>query len=314
VVFNDYAGQVVPIEWHYWGGDPFYTFSWATADIQARSAYYGGWDYVPHFRYDGKQISDLFGTGPAYPEFFAFFRHTLDSLLTIPSPFKINLEQLVSEDWDSVYVSIDVIAVDSVLYDTTPDLYMAVVEEYHTYPGYSEWDYSFRDMKPDSDGEVITIQMGDSLHFDWVYPINAIYNQDAIITSVFVQNDPDGTVIPKQRNKVMQAASAKVVDVAGVSAGDQPSVIYLGKNSPNPFTTQTTISYALGIAGNVRLSVYSATGRLVTRLVDDDLQPGSYQATWDGRDSFGNEVGSGMYYYQLELDNLTRSGRMVILK
>lgn len=315
MVFNDYAGQVVPIEYHYWGGDPFYTFSWATADIQARAAYYGGWDYVPHFRYDGKKIQDLYGTGPAYPEFFLFLRQTLDSLLTIPSPFKINLEQYPSEDWDSVYVSIDVVAVDTVLYDTTPDLYMAVVEEYHTYLGYPQWDYSFRDMKPDSDGVMITIQKGDSLHFDWVYPIHSVYNQDAIITTVFIQNDPATSVPNLWRNKVMQAASAKVVNVdAGISIGDMPSAIYLGKSSPNPFMTQTTIAYALGVAGKVRLSVYSPTGQLVTHLVDADMQPGAYQATWDGRDRFGREVGSGMYYYQLELNNLTQSGRMVVLR
>jgi hypothetical protein len=311
VVFDEYAGQVAPIEWHYWGGDPFYSFD--STEIAARAAYYSV-SYVPHFRYDGKKISDLFGTAPAYPEFFLFFRHALDSLLAIPSPFRINLTQYPGEDWDSVYVSFDVVAVDTVQYDTTPDLYLAVVEKYHTYPGYPQWDYSFRDIIPDADGEVITIQKGDSLHFDWVYPINDIYNLDAIITTVFIQNDRDESITAEWRNKVMQAANALVNDVSGVAAGDMPSVIYLGKCSPNPFTTQTSIAYALGTAGRVRLAVYSPTGQLVTSLVDAEAKPGAYQATWDGRDRFGREVGSGVYYYQLELNNTRQSGRMVVLK
>jgi hypothetical protein len=311
VVFDEYAGQVAPIEWHYWGGDPFYEFD--STEINVRAAYYSVTG-IPHFRYDGKQISDLFGTAPAYPEFFLFFRRTLDSLLTIPSPFRINLTQHPSEDWDSVYVSFDVVAVDTVQYDTAPDLYLAVVEKYHTYPDTPRWDYSFRDMIPDADGEAIPIQKGDSLHFDWVYPVDAIYNLDALITTVFIQNDRDGSITAEWRNKVMQAASALVSDVAGVAAGDLPSLIYLGKCSPNPFTTQTSIAYALGTAGRVRLAVYSPTGQLVTSLVDADTKPGAYQATWDGRDRFGREVGSGMYYYQLELNNLRQSGRMVILK
>jgi hypothetical protein len=315
VVFDEYAGQVAPIEWHFWGGDPFYTFTWATADIQARSAYYGGWDYVPHFRYDGKKISDLFGTNPNYPEFFIFLRNTLDSLLTIPSPYRINLQQSFSADWDSVYVIFDVVAVDTIIDDTTPDLYLAVVEKYHTYPGYAEWDYSFRDMKPDGDGEMITIQKGDSLHFNWAYPINAIYNLDGVITTVFVQNDPDASVInPKMRNKVMQSASALATNVSGVSIGDTPSVVWMGQAAPNPAASGTRIAYALGMAGKVRLSVYAPTGQLVTRLVDAEHEPGSYSAAWDGRDGGGNRVSSGMYYYKLDALGEVRTGRVVILK
>jgi hypothetical protein len=312
VVFDEYAGQVAPIEYHYWGGDPFYTFN--IPDVTARKNYYNV-TYVPHFRYDGKKIQDLFGTNPAYPEFFAFFRHTLDSLLTIPSAYRINLSQYPSADWDSVYVSFDVIAVDTLVDDTTPDLYLAVIEQYHTYPAVGTWHYSFRDLVPDGDGEVITIQKGDSLHFDWVYPINAIYNLDAIITTVWIQNDPDASVINgKMRNKVMQAASARVMNVASVAWGDAPSQIYLGQSAPNPLTSQATISYSLGIAGQVRLSVYSPTGQLVTRLVDGHVEPGSHAVTWDGRDRFGRGVGSGVYYYCLEALNETRTGSMVVLK
>jgi len=313
VVFDDYSGQVAPIEWHYWGGDPFYTFR--SLEIQARSAYYGGIAYVPHFRYDGKKIQDLYGTSPAYPEFFLFFRRTLDSLAAIPSPYRINLAQYPSEDWDSVYVSFDVVAVDSLVDDTTPDVYLAVVEEYHTYPGYPEWDYSFRDMVPDGDGEAITIQKGDSLHFDWAYPIDPIYNLDAIISTVWVQNDPDGSVInPKMRNKVMQAASAKVTDVSGVAIGETPGAVWLGQSSPNPFASQTTISYALGQAGKVKLSVYAPTGRLVSRLVDGEAGPGIHTVTWDGQDGFGSRVASGVYYYKLEALNEVLTGRMVVVK
>ena len=82
MVFDDYAGQVAPIEWHYWNGDPFYTFRSARDSGPRRLL--RRHRYVPHFRYDGKKIQDLYGTGPAYPEFFLFFRHTLDSLLDHP--------------------------------------------------------------------------------------------------------------------------------------------------------------------------------------------------------------------------------------
>ena len=312
MVFEDYAGQVAPIEWHYWNGDPFYLFD--VADVQTRVGYYGV-TYVPHFRYDGKKIQDLFGTGPAYPEFFSFFRHTLDSLLAIPSPYRINLQQYPSADWDTVYVSFDVVAVDTIIDDTTPDVYLAVVEKYHTYLTYPEWDYSFRDMVPDADGEAISIQKGDSLHFEWAYPINPIFNADAIITTVFIQNDADMSIPNgKMRNKVMQTAQAIVENDAGVAIGDTRSALYLGQSSPNPFAAETSIDYSLGQAGRVHFSIYSATGQLVRTVVDSDMTPGTYTARWDGRDDRGQEVGSGMYYYRLQLGDQARNGRMVLLK
>jgi hypothetical protein len=283
-----------------------------TTENIARFDYYAQ-GYVPSFRYDGRYIQDLF---TPYAAFYQYFRWTLDSLVTVPSPVRINISQYPSEDWDSVYVGLDVVAVDSIIDDTTPDLYLAVVEERHRYAyPVGRWDYSFRDMIPDGDGEVITLQKGDSLHLDWTYVIDSIFNLDAIITTVWVQNDPDTTVVdPAARSKVLQAASAKVTDVAGIAAGDAPSAVWLGRSFPNPLTTQTTIAYALGRAAAVRLSVYAPTGRLVARLVDGEVAPGSHAATWDGRDRSGSRVGSGMYYYRLEANGVSRSGSMVLLK
>ncbi|MFH1220268.1 MAG: T9SS type A sorting domain-containing protein [Candidatus Eisenbacteria bacterium] len=299
--------------------DPFYLFN--TLDVQTRVSDYYGVDYTPAFRYDGKKINDLFGTGPNYPEFFAWLAAAVDSLEAIASPIRINMSQYPSEDWDSVYVSFDIVAVDTIIYDTTPDVYLAVTEEYHVYPpshghvANIDGKYAFRDMIPSIDGQVITIQKGDSLHFDWVYPINAIYNLDDIITTLWVQNDPDTSVhVGKQRNKVLQTVTAKVVSVASVSDGRLPALMRLGQNTPNPFSGTTTIAYELNRAGTVRLAVYTPTGRLVSQLVDTYREPGAYSANWNGQDRFGKSVGSGIYYYRLDTEQGSRSGRMVVLK
>jgi len=64
----------------------------------------------------------------------------------------------------------------------------------------------------------------------------------------------------------------------------------------------------------VDVSVYTPEGRLVTRLVDGAAGPGTHSVTWDGRDSLGNQVASGVYYYQLKADRVSRTGRMVVLR
>jgi len=50
-------------------------------------------------------------------------------------------------------------------------------------------------------------------------------------------------------------------------------------------------------------------------VVDDALQlPGSYQWAWDGRDTRGLEVGSGVYYYRISTGLETATGRVVLVE
>jgi hypothetical protein len=301
VILDSYAGQVAPIEYHYWNStDPFYAFN--TPDVLVRAGYYGA-SYVPSYRYDGYYILDLF---QPYEAFYEFYRQTIDDLLAVPSPIRFNIDQHASAEWDSMFVSFDVIAEDSIDADD-PVLYLAVVERYHRYAyPVGRWDYAFRDMVPDSDGEPITLQQGDSLHFDWAYPLDPIFNLDAVTTTLFVQKNADGGIL--------QAACEMIPDISSVAGGAAPAPVLLGRNSPNPFSRETAITYSLGQAADVDLSVYSATGRLVRKLVDGPVEPGSHTATWDGRNGLGSEVSSGMYYYQLTAGASTRTGRMVLLR
>ena len=280
------------------GNDPFYLFN--PQPVQTKMTYYHV-PWLPFFVFDGKPIEDV-------GDFSTWFRATIDSLLALPSPVRISLEQSPSLDLDSVYVSFDVVAVGAIP-GSAPRVYVAVTEEYHWYPDpVGTWGYAFRAFVPGSTGSAATLEMGDSLHFDWSYPLDPVYDLNAVITNVFVQ---DYTT-----QAVFQAKSARVVDLASVdmTPGGAPDWVWLGQNSPNPFATETGMAYRLDVAGQVRLSVYSPTGRLVTHLVDAWLEPGAYSAAWDGRDAAGREAGSGVYYYRLDAREVSRSGRMVLLR
>ena len=88
----------------------------------------------------------------------------------------------------------------------------------------------------------------------------------------------------------------------------------LGQNFPNPFNPTTTIAFELKVPTRVTLRVYDVTGRLVTTLLDEERPAGDNFVPWDGRNSTGNNVGSGVYFYALQTERRTFSRKMVLIK
>jgi hypothetical protein len=78
--------------------------------------------------------------------------------------------------------------------------------------------------------------------------------------------------------------------------------------APNPFNPQTVIRFGLPSSGRVDLRVYDARGHLVTTLLSEVLASGEHVVEWNGRDSRGGEVASGVYFSKLE------TGQGVLLK
>ena len=93
-----------------------------------------------------------------------------------------------------------------------------------------------------------------------------------------------------------------------------PSAHLLHQNSPNPFNPSTSIAFELPDAERVSLSVYNILGQKVITLLDEHLDRGSHSVRWDGKDSRGNSVGSGIYFYRLQTDEFIDTKRMVLLK
>jgi hypothetical protein len=85
-------------------------------------------------------------------------------------------------------------------------------------------------------------------------------------------------------------------------------------NSPNPFSTQTRIDYQINKGGIVRLSIFTPAGRFVADLVDGYIEPGTHTVTWNGQDSRGRDMGSGIYYYRLVTGSASSTGKMILLR
>ena len=89
----------------------------------------------------------------------------------------------------------------------------------------------------------------------------------------------------------------------------------LMQNYPNPFNPSTTISYKLERPSRAHLAVYNLKGQVVKVLSSGQLQaPGHYQVVWDGSDSSGQTVSSGVYIYRLSCGGRAVAKRMVMMK
>ena len=83
---------------------------------------------------------------------------------------------------------------------------------------------------------------------------------------------------------------------------------------PNPFNPATVIGYQLPEAGRVRLAIYTLLGQEVRVLVDEQMEAGSFTATWDGTDELSRRVASGIYLYRIQAGDFSASRRMLLLK
>ena len=98
-----------------------------------------------------------------------------------------------------------------------------------------------------------------------------------------------------------------------------PEETLLLANYPNPFNPETWIPYQLATDTDVQLLIYNAHGSIVQRLVLGHQRAGTYidrsrAAYWDGRNTLGERVASGLYFYQLQTDNVSSLRKMLILK
>lgn len=85
-------------------------------------------------------------------------------------------------------------------------------------------------------------------------------------------------------------------------------------NHPNPFNPETIIVFELPRSMHARLRVFDIRGRLVTTLVDENLNAGRREVVWNGRNQTGAEAASGIYLYRLETETGALSGRMILSK
>lgn len=90
---------------------------------------------------------------------------------------------------------------------------------------------------------------------------------------------------------------------------EMPSSYSLSQNYPNPFNNTSNLKFEIVNLGNVKLVIYDVRGREIQTLVNESLQPGTYETTFDG-----SNLTSGVYFYQLISGSYTETKKLLLLK
>ncbi len=145
-------------------------------------------------------------------------------------------------------------------------------------------------------GEFITINVNFSP------TVQQEYSGDLIITS----DDPFApvTTIP------ITGTGAPVANEDPVN----PVITALKGNHPNPFNPSTTISFSLKEKGPLTLEIYNILGQKVTTLVNGVMDKGTHNVVWNGKDSKGRSVASGIFFYRMKSGAYTSTKKMIMMK
>jgi hypothetical protein len=127
--------------------------------------------------------------------------------------------------------------------------------------------------------------------------------------------DGEGTEIRLTSLRVNESQKVELNLAYLVTVGNSVPVRFsLSQNHPNPFNPATTIGYTLPTRSFVALEIYNLLGQKVVTLVNQDMEAGVHQVVWDGKDSQGNKVSSGVYFYRIKADNFSEVKKMVMMK
>ena len=140
----------------------------------------------------------------------------------------------------------------------------------------------------------------------------------ALIKLTFERNDDSSELNDLSVDRVVIAGSDGVAlnPDFKINLGDLvlPKSFSLGQNYPNPFNPNTVIEFGLPRPCHVKLTVINILGQTVKKLVDTEFKAGRGRVVWDGTNSAGEQVASGVYFYRLSAGDYTQTRKMVLIK
>ena len=83
----------------------------------------------------------------------------------------------------------------------------------------------------------------------------------------------------------------------------------LAQNFPNPYNPSTLITYSIAAQSNVTIKIYNVLGKLITTLVNENKEAGSYTVNFNAAG-----ISNGVYFYKIQAGNYAATKKMLLLK
>jgi len=129
----------------------------------------------------------------------------------------------------------------------------------------------------------------------------------------FTDNPSGGTSFSYRLKQIDVSGSFQYYDpvTVNLTLSKEPQLL---QNSPNPFNPSTTIKFYIPNTSDVSIKIYDMLGREVTTLINEQATAGYHIIFWNGKDSRGENVASGVYLYRLTAGNFSETKKMNLLK
>lgn len=151
-----------------------------------------------------------------------------------------------------------------------------------------------------------------ALIWEKAYGFNLNYGASAYSLAVDQSNNVYVTgIAPEEVFNQINMTTIKYSQPIGIinTSGNVPFLYMLKQNYPNPFNTTTKIGFEITKTGFVNLTVYNVLGKEITKLVNENLEPGSYEVFFDAID-----YSSGLYFYSISVNEFIETKKMVLVK
>lgn len=83
---------------------------------------------------------------------------------------------------------------------------------------------------------------------------------------------------------------------------------------PNPFNAFAVIGFDVAVASTVSIDIYNMIGQQVNRILHSTFYPGTYQYTWNGRDSRMRPVESGIYFVRMRAGSFEQVRKILVVR
>ncbi len=101
----------------------------------------------------------------------------------------------------------------------------------------------------------------------------------------------------------------------GIGVANEVSpVLIVSQNYPNPFNAGTSVELTLKVRTRMTIAVFDILGRRVRDLANGDLGPGTHSFSWDGEDSEGTDLASGVYFLRVTAPTEEIVRKIVLLR